>query len=517
MQVICVSRGTRERGRELAERLSEKMGYRCLGREDLVEAATKEGIQVGKLEMAMIKPRAFSERLAFERDQYLAFCRAYLCERALNEDIVYHGRTGHLLLPGVSHVLRARVIRDMERRIESAMAEMGLEREKAVRYIRQIDEDRGRWVRSMYGVAVEEAINYDITVNLQRMGVENAASALVGMAQLPDFQMTPASRQAMEDLFLGANARLALGRDARTYGAEFKVRADGGVVTVNYHPQDARKAKFIPEVLGPLPGIEDVRVTMATTNLLWIQEQFQPRSEDFDRVVEIATKWNAAIELLRFAPEAEEPHEEEGAPSGLDTGALEASEYDGGIEPDEPEVDLEDGGLRSTLDELAQVGRSGGGSTVHGNQQRLLEALDRTFPYTLVVIGDVFLSKGHAAQLRATRDLRSFLSDRTRTSVVTTEELGDQYLSGPRDISRAIFFLAVTVILYLLVFTNQEVVLAFLAQTGWYAEATEGSFLGRFGWVPKLLVSLTLFLFIPVVAFSYGRVTRAFLKLIKME
>ena len=78
-------------------------------------------------------------------------------------------------------------------------------------------------------------------------------------------------------------------------------------------------------------------------------------------------------------------------------------------------------------------------------------------------------------------------------------------------------FLAVTVVLFFLVFSNQEAVLAFMANTGWYAEAVKGTFLGRFEWMPKLVVSAVLLLFIPLVAFSYGRVTSAFMKLIKME
>jgi len=254
MQIACISRGTRGHGKELAVALAEKMGYECLGREDLVEAAIEEGIQVARLEMAMVKPRAFSERLALERDHYLAFCRSFLCERALTKSLVYHGRTGHLLLPGIAHVLRVRVICDEEHRIRSAMSDLGVEREKALRYIRDVDEDRSRWVRSMYAVSVDEPINYDLTLNLQHLGVENAASALVAMAQLPDFQMTPASRQAMLDLLLGANARLALARDTRTALVDFKVRADGGVVTVSYHPRDLRTAEFVPRVLEALPG-----------------------------------------------------------------------------------------------------------------------------------------------------------------------------------------------------------------------------------------------------------------------
>ena len=81
-QIICISRGTKSGGQGLAARLAEKLDYACLSREELIEAATGEGIQVGRLEMAMMKRGIFSEQLALERDHYLAFTTAYLCEPA---------------------------------------------------------------------------------------------------------------------------------------------------------------------------------------------------------------------------------------------------------------------------------------------------------------------------------------------------------------------------------------------------------------------------------------------------
>jgi hypothetical protein len=258
---------------------------------------------------------------------------------------------------------------------------------------------------------------------------------------------------------------------------------------------------------------------MAMTNLLWIQEEYQPHSELYDEVVELATKWNAAVELIRPAPE------EEGSAAQVrafaQTGGKAASvatrEYDGGIEEDAAEGEVANGGLKDTLDELARIGRSGGGRVVYGDPNQLVDTLDRSVPYTLVVLGDLFLSKGHAARLRATRDLRSFLSDRIKAPVVTADELGGQYFFGKRDIARTAVFLLMTLAVYFLVFTHQEPILGFLAHSGWYAEAIKGTFLSRFDWMSKLVVSLVVFLFVPIVAYSYGTVARAVLKLIKME
>jgi hypothetical protein len=258
---------------------------------------------------------------------------------------------------------------------------------------------------------------------------------------------------------------------------------------------------------------------MAMTNLLWVQEEFQPHSELYDEVVELATKWNAAVELVRTAPvdESSPAQEEPLAQTGRQPANLEAREYNGGIEEDAPEAEAADGGLKYTLDELARIGKSGGGRVVYGDPQQLVDTLDRSVPYTLVVIGDLFLSKGHAAKLRATRDLRSFLSDRIKAPVVTAEELGGQYFFGKRDILRTAAFLLITVVLYYLAFAYEDPILEFLARSGWYAEAIEDTILSRFDWVAKVVVSLAVFVFVPIVAYSYGTVAGAFLKLIKME
>jgi hypothetical protein len=101
--------------------------------------------------------------------------------------------------------------------------------------------------------------------------------------------------------------------------------------------------------------------------------------------------------------------------------------------------------------------------------------------------------------------------------VVTADELERRYLFGRRDIFRTAAFLILAVVIYFLVFTNQDFVLGFLAHSGWYAEGVENTFLSRFNWMPKIIVSLVVFLFVPIVAYSYGTVTGALLKLIKME
>jgi cytidylate kinase len=499
MQIICVSRGSLSRGKELAHLLAQKLDYALLSREDLIEAAIKEGIQVGKLETSMMKPRAFSERLARERDHYLAFSTSYLCDRILEGPLVYHGRTGHLLLQGVGNMLRVRVLADPEYRIAAAMRSLGVDREKARRYLEQVEEDRRNWARFMYGVSWEDASQYDVIVNVEQMNAANAAAALVSMAQLPDFQMTPAARKAMDDLHLSAKARVLLARDEHTYRAGFSVKAHHGVLTVTYLPKDMEVADHIQRVLAELEGVQDIRCTMATTNILWVQETFDPTSETFGEVVEIARKWGAAVELVRFAPG--EGGEASTAATEDDQGLVAA-----GIEDDVEEEVPDRGGLQATLDELAKLGRSGGGRHVHGERSHLLASCCNAVPYSLVVLGSLFLGKGSSAKLRMTRELQDLIGSRMKVPVVTADELRSHYLFGTRDALRMAGFLVLVLAVYFLVLTNQEPVLRFLS-----GQWTGGKALH------KLIVAVAVFLFVPVIAYSYGSVARSVMKLIKME
>jgi len=501
MQIICISNGLSSKARMMAERLAERLGYRLHTREELVEEAIKEGIQVSKLETATMKPRMFGERLALEREYYRAFTTYYLCKQAMGGGMVYYGRSAHLLFQGMIHVLKVRVVEDDSARISDIMQRLRVDRTKAERYLSEVEADWQQWVRSLYGVSQGDATAFDITLNLSHISTENAAAALSDIVQLPDFQPSPSSKRAMMDLMQGAHARLLLARDEGTFRANVKVRADSGVLTVTYLPQDAEVAPLIPEVLGRMEGVRDLRVTMATTNILWVQEAYDPASETFRSVVEIAAKWNAAVELLQYFPEHQE-WQQELANGATRQKAVFSRECTGGIEEDAEEGEYDDKGLKSTQDALARIGRSGGGQTVCGSGEEILKAIDRTVPYSLVVVGDIYLDKGHSARLRMIRQLQGFLGERLKAPVVNAEEIKAQYLFSRQDLLRMLGYLGLVVVIVTVIFAKQGWLLRFLSGTEWKS---------------KLLAATAVFLFVPFVAYLYSHVTRSLMKLIRME
>jgi cytidylate kinase len=505
MQLICISRGSYSIGKAFAESLAAKLGSACLGREELLDEAARSGVAAGKLEMACLKSRNLDEKMLLEREHYHAFTTAALCERALAGPLVYHGRTGHLLLQGVPHVLRVRVVADLETRIKSVEERLGMDRAKAKQYVQQVDEDRRKWVRTFFNIDWDASAVYDFTVNLEHASVKNVASAFCGVAQLPDFQETPHSRRVLEDLLLAGRCRTALAKDDRTYGASFRVRAERGIVSVTYLPRYAALAEAIPGVLEKVPGVERILCTVASTRILWIQERFDPRVDTFKHLLEIADKWDAAVELVRMVASDAMPLVER-APEG-DVVSPTVRAASGGIEDDEVVKTMtpgsgDEGGMAETFGELVKVGRAGGRVTVRGTAGDLLTAIDRTTAYSLVVVGDTFLDKGKAARVRLARELGGVIHDQLRVPVIQAEEMKEQYLFGPKQLVTLLAFLTITAVIYAGVFTHQDEVNDIMRWQG-------------VSW--RVLAAAIVGVCAPIVAYFYGNAVRSLLKLIKME
>ena len=511
MQLVCVSRGEQERGKLFAQTLAQKLAFECLGQEELAELAIQDGIAVGKLETAAVKKRHLTERQVLEKEHYLAFITRVLCERVLENNLVFHGRAGHLAVPGLTHVFRIRTKIETETHIEEVMSRLSLDRPKAKEYVERVDEDISRWVRTMYNISGDPWAGYDLAVNLDRVDVGGATTALCGFAQLPEFMATPASAKVLENLLLAARVRIALARDDRTWAASFSVRAEAGHVTVSYLPRDMAVGIRAPDVVTKVSGVEDLACTVASSNILWVQERFQARGPTFDAVVKAATHWHSAVELMKLTPAPTGSSTSDA--TGHDTGAemtqppplFTARQVDGGIEDDTERLTGpigEDDDLRGMFGELNVRGIAASASRLPDDMRRIRAAVDRSIPYSLVVVDDVFLDHGHSARVRKTRELLGRLGEVIRAPVVSAEDLHQMVRTSWSDYARMIALAAIVAVVFLLVFSHQKEVLDFFSPTTAAA---------------KIMAVLVLLLAVPVFAAVYGTLTGTVLRLFHVE
>ncbi len=264
MAIITISRGTYSGGKELAECLASELGYHLLSREELLTKAAKDfGVSEDKLETAVMNKPGFLEGLSLRRIHFLAYVQAAMINAVQSHNVVYHGQAGHLLLKGIPHHLRLKVVADMEYRIEAAMERNNFTREKAIQYIHQKDEERDKWVRSIYGVDRRDPATYDLIINLERISIPSACKVVADLVEI-SFQTTPESKKAVDDMVMASEIRARIALDREISDDNVEVEVNDGFVTLMgtvRHISDADKCR---ELVRHVPGVKDIQSKMGT-------------------------------------------------------------------------------------------------------------------------------------------------------------------------------------------------------------------------------------------------------------
>jgi cytidylate kinase len=257
MPIITIYQGASGEGQELAEIVAEALGYRCVGREVLVEASRRYGIPEAKLNDIVEKGQHWWERLLQDLRPYRIALQAALCELAHDGKLVYHGHLGHELLSGIGHVLKVLLTAPIEFRIEQVRSRQSLTDVAARHYIEEVDKARSRRLMAMFGADWRDPNRYDLILNMGKMRREGARRVIIEAAQLEEYQPTPASSQAFNDLALGSRVHATLFALPDVRGSALEVCATEGHIHVGGRIEQ-RLEEELMRIVKIIPGVTDV-------------------------------------------------------------------------------------------------------------------------------------------------------------------------------------------------------------------------------------------------------------------
>ena len=211
MSIITISRGSYSRGKEVAEAVAQRLGYACVSRDQVIEEASDEfNIPEIKLVRAIHDAPSILDRFTYGKERFVTYFEAAFLARMQRDDVIYHGLAGHFFLTGVSHVLKVRIITDMEERVKLEMERNGGTYQEAFQVLKRDDEERKRWSRHLYDIDTMDPFLYDLVIHIKKIGVEDAVGIICQTVRSERFQTTPESQQTMNDLVLAASVKAAL-------------------------------------------------------------------------------------------------------------------------------------------------------------------------------------------------------------------------------------------------------------------------------------------------------------------
>jgi len=262
MTIITISRGSYSKGREIAEKVADKLGFECVGRDVVLETSEQFHIPEIKLIRAIHNAPTILDRFGFRKEAYISFFQSAFLEHVRRDNVVYHGLAGHFFLKGISHVLKVRIIADMADRIKLEMERKQIPVKEAASLLSKDDEERRKWSQSLYGIDTHDPNLYDLVIHIRKITTDLAAEIIVNCARSAEFHATPEATAVMEDLVLAAEVKAAL----VTQIPYVEVISKAGVIYVRtrgHLSQESTLTNKIREFAKTVHGVKGVYVDVS--------------------------------------------------------------------------------------------------------------------------------------------------------------------------------------------------------------------------------------------------------------
>ena len=259
MSIVTISRGAFSLGKEVAEKLAERLGYECISREILLEASDHFHIPEIKLEGAIHDAPSVLSRFVYGKERYISYIKEAILEHVKKDNVVYHGLAGHFFLPNIDHVLKVRVKSDLEHRVKEEMKRSNMSVEEARKLIAKDDHERHQWSKKLYGIDTRDSRLYDLVIDIGKIGADAAVHIIKKTVELPCYRTTPESQKALDDLFLAAHVQAHIVEKLPSA----QVSAKDGIVVVNVEAPlrvEDTISEEVHKIADNIPGVKEIRL-----------------------------------------------------------------------------------------------------------------------------------------------------------------------------------------------------------------------------------------------------------------
>ena len=224
MSVIVISKGSYSHGGEVARKVGQRLGLDCISRDILLDTSKKFNLSELRLIRAIEDAPSFLEKYTFGREKYIKYIKAAILNALAKGNIIYHGFAGHFFVGDISHVLKVRIIADMEERIAYMMKRENVSKEDAVQLVKKVDEERTKWSLKLYGIDTWDTRLYDLVINIGKITLDHAVDLICQTMQQKAFQPTIESQKQIEKL---AREALLDAEDTNNISPFFEPMRDG--------------------------------------------------------------------------------------------------------------------------------------------------------------------------------------------------------------------------------------------------------------------------------------------------
>jgi cytidylate kinase len=257
VSIVAISDTLGSRGDVMGRELARRLGWEFADREVIAKAAEQFGEAVGELSQVTEERPSLWERFTDSKRRYLLYIEASVFEMAVRDRVVVVGHGAAIMLRDLPHALRVRVSAPERARVQRVRQAHGLSESAALDAVRDSDSERASRMRYLYHVDMDDAFLYDLTINSERVDVDDGVRLIAEALSLQRVQPTEASRAEALDRACTALARARLAADPRTRSQRLSVETHARCVTVRGFADSEGHRTAALEIVRAVPGVID--------------------------------------------------------------------------------------------------------------------------------------------------------------------------------------------------------------------------------------------------------------------
>jgi cytidylate kinase len=258
MPLVAMTREMGSMGMDVARIVESELRVPLVYHEIIDHLADKMRLRKSHVIRLLGGRASLLERLTADKTSLSIFTADEVLQTASKGAVLRGWGAAHLLRP-VKHAICVRVCAPVALRVKRMMERLDTDDREAVETeIRHSDEAQGAIVRRHFGVDWQHPELYDLSLNTERMSVEQCAEKVIRLARDARFAETRESRGDLDDLVQVAKVRAALRLDAATRELSLSIRAKDGAVTLEGVVDASAQAKDAERVVATVPGVRSV-------------------------------------------------------------------------------------------------------------------------------------------------------------------------------------------------------------------------------------------------------------------
>lgn len=259
MPVIAMTEEMGSLAKDISLQLASEMQLATLRHEVVEHVASRMHVSKSLINRLRDGKAGTLERLRADRASMAVYTAEEVLEAAARGNIVLRGWGATCLLRPVPHVVRVRITRAFDKRVEWLMANFETDDvEFAEAEVRRSDQAHAARMNELFGVNWGDPLIYDLVLNTDHLSVDTCVKLIRDLSGRPEFAETAESRSLIQGMAVEAHVRSALRTNEETQGVNVTIECrDGHVVLSGIVLSDAERA-LTEKVAAATAGVADV-------------------------------------------------------------------------------------------------------------------------------------------------------------------------------------------------------------------------------------------------------------------